>query len=172
MPDYLAQVLHGKRILLLKEMMTAAGCSDDLLFRDIASGFRISGWMPVTGNTSAKLRPPQMSLASLKILAPGLNKTVFSKLSSSSVHYRILRPQHHYALWDPAGREDSLDEYFLLADFSFSTILNSRCWATVFKLELCNDCKPFRMFLITCLEFECGVFLQDFQLLLRLNLAS
>ncbi|CAE7325898.1 NaCP60E [Symbiodinium sp. CCMP2592] len=54
MPDYLSEVLRGKRLLLFKEMMTAAGCSDEHLFRDIASGFRISGWMPVTGNTAPK----------------------------------------------------------------------------------------------------------------------
>ena len=55
MPEYLAQVLQGKRLLLFKEMMAAAGCTDELLFRDIVSGFRISGWMPVTGNTTAKV---------------------------------------------------------------------------------------------------------------------
>ena len=81
MPEYLAQVLKGKRLLLFKEMMTAAGCSDELLFRDVVSGFRISGWMPVTGNTTAKVRAPKMSAASLKLLAPGLNKVVFAKMS-------------------------------------------------------------------------------------------
>ena len=81
MPEYLAQVLKGKRLLLFKEMMTAAGCTDELLFRDIVSGFRISGWMPVTGNTAAKVRAPKMSTASLKLLAPGLNKVVFAKMS-------------------------------------------------------------------------------------------
>ena len=29
MPDYLSQVLQGKRLLLFKEMMQAAGCSDE-----------------------------------------------------------------------------------------------------------------------------------------------
>ena len=81
MPEYLAQVLQGKRLLLFKEMMTAAGCTDELLFRDIVSGFRISGWMLVTGNTTAKVRAPKMSTASLKLLAPGLNKVVLAKLS-------------------------------------------------------------------------------------------
>ena len=78
MPDYLARVLQGKRLLLMREMMASAGCSNAHLFRDIVSGFRISGWMPLTGNTSSKMRPPKLSVSTLKLFAPGLNRTVFN----------------------------------------------------------------------------------------------
>ena len=102
MPDYLSQVLQGKRLLLFKEMMQAAGCSDELLFRDIVSGFRISGWMPETGNTGPKVRAPKISTDTLKLLAPGLNKTVMSKLS------RRQEPELEQAVWDETQREADL----------------------------------------------------------------
>ena len=145
MPDYLAQVLKGKRILLLKEMMTAAGCSDDLLFRDIASGFRISGWMPVTGNTSAKLRPPQMSLASLRILAPGLNKTVFSKLA------RRQDPELEKVVWDETQKEIDSGWVWLTTEFSGRSITMRFGIRQGEKIRLIDDCT------ISCLNLTVGL---------------
>ncbi|CAE7366831.1 unnamed protein product, partial [Symbiodinium sp. KB8] len=145
MPDYLAQVLKGKRILLLKEMMTAAGCSDDFLFRDIASGFRISGWMPTTGNTSAKLRPPQMSLASLKILAPGLNKTVFSKLA------RRQDPELEKVVWDETQKEIDSGWVWLTTEFSGRSITMRFGIRQGEKIRLIDDCT------ISCLNLTVGL---------------
>ena len=145
MPDYLAQVLQGKRILLLKEMMTAAGCSDDLLFRDIASGFRISGWMPITGNTSAKLRPPQMSLASLKILAPGLNKTVLSKLA------RRQDPELEKVVWDETQKEIDSGWVWLTTEISGRSITMRFGIRQGEKIRLIDDCT------ISCLNLTVGL---------------
>ena len=99
--------------------MAAAGCTDELLFRDIVSGFRISGWMPVTGNTTAKVRAPKMSTASLKLLAPGLNKVVLAKLS------RRQEADLEDAVWLETQKRDSMQ-----VGFGFpltSLVAASRC---------------------------------------------
>ena len=81
MPDYLSHVLKGKRLLLLREMMESAGCPDKGLVDDISKGFRISGWMPATGNTDPKVRRPSMSLETLKVLSKGINSASLKKLT-------------------------------------------------------------------------------------------
>ena len=47
LPPYLRQVLSGKRLLLLGEMMEEARCPDISLVQDIRQGFRIF-WVDAT----------------------------------------------------------------------------------------------------------------------------
>ena len=82
LPLYLQQVLSGKRLLLLGEMMEEAKCPDVGLVQDIRQGFRISGWMPLSGNSRQKVKRPAMSMETLLVLANGLNKSVFERLGS------------------------------------------------------------------------------------------
>ena len=82
LPPYLQQVLSGKRLLLLGEMMEEAKCPDVGLVQDIRQGFRISGWMPLSGNSRQKVKRPAMSMETLLVLANGLNKSVFERLGS------------------------------------------------------------------------------------------
>ena len=145
MPEYLAQVLQGKRLLLFKEMMTAAGCTDELLFRDIVSGFRISGWMPVTGNTTAKVRAPKMSTASLKLLAPGLNKVVLAKLS------RRQEADLEDAVWQETQKEIDAGWVWISSDFSSRSITMRFGIRQGGKVRLIDDCT------ISCLNLTVGL---------------
>ena len=56
LPPHLQQVLSGKRLLLLGEMMEEAKCPDIGLAQDIRQGFRISGWIRFLATLSLKLR--------------------------------------------------------------------------------------------------------------------
>ena len=145
MPEYLAQVLQGKRLLLFKEMMTAAGCTDELLFRDIVSRFRISGWMPVTGNTTAKVRAPKMSTASLKLLAPGLNKVVFAKLS------RRQEADLGDAVWLETQKEIDAGWVWISSEFSGRSITMRFGIRQGGKVRLIDDCT------ISCLNLTVGL---------------
>ena len=65
MEPHLKEVLRGKRLLLLGEMMSEAGCPDSQLPNDIKEGLRLSGWMPVSGNTSPSVKRPERLVSSL-----------------------------------------------------------------------------------------------------------
>ncbi|CAE7839749.1 NaCP60E [Symbiodinium sp. CCMP2592] len=146
MPDYLSEVLRGKRLLLFKEMMTAAGCSDEHLFRDIASGFRISGWVPVTGNTAPKVRAPKMSSTSLRLLAPGLNKTVFSS--------KLARRQDEeleQTVWAETQREIDSCWVWVATEFSGRSITMRFGIRQGGKVRLIDDCT------ISCLSLTVGL---------------
>ena len=82
MPPYLAKVLSGKRLLLMAEMMKEAKCPDESLIQDIQSGFRISGWMPRSGNTQPHVKRPSMSVDTLLMLASSLNRSTYDRLRS------------------------------------------------------------------------------------------
>ena len=82
MPPYLAKVLSGKRLLLMAEMMRAAKCPDESLIQDIQSGFRISGWMPRSGNTQPQVKRPAMSVDTLLVLSRSLNRSTYDRLKN------------------------------------------------------------------------------------------
>ena len=80
MPPYLARVLSGKRLLLMAEMMEEAQCPDMGLIQDIQDGFRISGWMPRSGNTQPHVKRPSMSVDTLLMLSSSLNRSTYDRL--------------------------------------------------------------------------------------------
>ena len=145
MPDCLSQVLKGKQLLLFKEMMTAAGCSDEHLFRHVVSGFRISGWMPVTGNTAPKVRAPKMSSASLKLLAPGLNKVVLAKLA------RRQETELEKAVWLETQKEIEAGWVWVSTEFSARSITMRFGIRQGGKVRLIDDCT------VSCLSLTVGL---------------
>ena len=145
MPGYLSQVLRGKRLLLFKEMMTAAGCSDEHLFRDVVSGFRISGWMSPTGNSASKVKAPRMTTSTLKLLAPGLNKTVFAKLA------RRQDADLEQTVWDETQKEIDLGWVWLSTEFRGSSITMRFGIRQGGKVRLIDDCT------ISCLNLTVGL---------------
>ncbi|CAE7280308.1 NaCP60E [Symbiodinium sp. CCMP2592] len=145
MLGYLAQVLKGKRLLLFKEMMQAAGCSDEHFFRDVVSGFRISGWMPATGNSGPKVRAPKMSVDTLKLLAPGLNKTVVSKLA------RREDPELEASVWQETQKEIDLGWVWVSTEVSLCSIVMRFGIVQNGKVRLIDDCT------ISCLNLTVGL---------------
>ena len=81
LPEHLRPILKGKRLLLLREMMEAAGCEDVALVDHICQGFRLSGWLPASGEFVARSRRPKFSVHTLGILSKGLNKSTLEKLA-------------------------------------------------------------------------------------------
>ena len=81
LPDHLKLILQGKKLLLLKEMMRAAGCADETLVDDICRGFSLSGWLPASGEFLPRSRRPKFSVQTLGVLAKGFNKVTLQKLS-------------------------------------------------------------------------------------------
>ena len=145
MPDYLSRVLQGKRLLLMREMMACAGCSDVHLFRDIVSGFRISGWMPLTGNTAGKLRPPNLSVTTLKLLAPGLNRTVLDRLS------RRQDLELEQSVWEETQKEIDRGWVWVSTEFVGRSITMRFGIRQGGKIRLIDDCT------ISCLNLTVGL---------------
>ena len=81
LPEHLRPILKGKRLLLLREMMAAAGCEDGALVDHICQGFRLSGWLPASGEFVPRSRRPKFSVQTLGVLAKGLNKATLERLS-------------------------------------------------------------------------------------------
>ncbi|CAE7235845.1 unnamed protein product [Symbiodinium sp. CCMP2592] len=81
LPDHLRPILKGKKLLLLQEMMRAAGCEDVDLVSDICQGFKLSGWLPASGEFVPRSRRPKFSVETLGVLSKGLNKATLQKLS-------------------------------------------------------------------------------------------
>ncbi|CAE7377990.1 NaCP60E [Symbiodinium sp. CCMP2592] len=81
LPDHLRPILKGKKLLLLQEMMRAAGCEDVDLVSDICQGFKLSGWLPASGEFVQRSRRPKFSVETLGVLSKGLNKATLQKLS-------------------------------------------------------------------------------------------
>ena len=138
-------MLQGKRLLLMREMMACAGCSDVHLFRDIVSGFRISGWMPLTGNTANKLRPPNLSVTTLKLLAPGLNRTVLDRLS------RRQDFELEQSVWEETQKEIDRGWVWVSTEFVGRSITMRFGIRQGGKIRLIDDCT------ISCLNLTVGL---------------
>ena len=75
-PPHLKQVLSGKRLLLFRELVEASRCPDTGLVDDICNGFKLSGWLPDSGNFSRRLKSPEYDLDCLKKISSGLSAAV------------------------------------------------------------------------------------------------
>ena len=113
MPAHLQPILSGKRLLLLREMMDAAGCQDPDLVSDICAGFDLTGWQPASGHFPARVRRPEMSTETLKVLSAGLNASVLGML-------RTQKPDElEMAAWRETQKE--LEAGWIWIDSSAST---------------------------------------------------
>ena len=137
LPPYLRQVLSGKRLLLLGEMMEEAKCPDISLVQDIRQGFRISGWMPLSGNSRPKVKRPAMSMDTLQILSKGLNKSVLDRLGNRQ------DPELESAAWQETRKELAAGWTWLANDADISGLLIALRFALrqgPTKIRLIDDC--------------------------------
>ena len=79
LPEHLRHVLKGKRLLVWQELLQHIGYPDTSLISDIQSGFRLSGWLGVSGVFPRKVRPPACTQEDLKAMAPGLNESAWGR---------------------------------------------------------------------------------------------
>ena len=137
MPPYPRKVLSGKRLLLLGEMMEEAKCPDHDLVKDIRQGFRISGWMPLSGNSQPKVKRPAMTMDTLLILSSGLNKSVLERLRIRQDHDLEL------AAWEETRKELDAGWSWLSDDKSNKGLLIALRFALrqgPTKIRLIDDC--------------------------------
>ena len=135
MPPYLRKVLSGKR--LLGEIMEEAKCPDHDLVKDIRQGFRISGWMPLSGNSQPRVKRPAMTMDTLLILSSGLNKSVLKRLRTRQDHDLEL------AAWKETRKELDAGWSWLSNDQSNKGLLIALRFALrqgPTKIRLIDDC--------------------------------
>ena len=83
LPGHLKSILKGKRLLLLKEMLTELQYTDVAIVDDIISGFKLTGWSPRTGVFDPDVRRPELTLEQLQKMAPGLNASIIRSVNES-----------------------------------------------------------------------------------------
>ena len=83
LPAHLQPILKGKRLLLLREMMDAAGCDDPELVSEICEGFSLMGWQSASGHYPPRVRRPEISVETLRALSAGLNASILQKLQAT-----------------------------------------------------------------------------------------
>ena len=81
---HLREVLDGKRLLLLKEMLLDLGYPDKDLVDTICDGFPLTGWMPKSQVFPAHMKRPTQSSDSARKLAKGVNKSIIKQVSEQS----------------------------------------------------------------------------------------
>ena len=86
MPDHVPQVLGNKRLVLMGEMLDDLQYPDTKLVSDIASGFRLSGYMTKSNVFRSRTKRPAMSLDTLKRLGRSFNSASAEALGNWQDH--------------------------------------------------------------------------------------
>jgi len=97
--EHIRHVLQGKRLLIFKEMLEDLQFPDRNLFKDIITGFRLSGWMRDSQVFMGLPRPPKLTLEALLKSSLGLQKAVMK---------RVKEPEDaelHLAAWEKTQAE-------------------------------------------------------------------
>ena len=81
---HLQHLLRGKRLLLLKEVLTSLNYPDSTLVDEISSGFTLHGWMQESNVFPKDLKRPEYSLDMVKNMAKGLNQMIFAQVNATS----------------------------------------------------------------------------------------
>ena len=81
---HLQHLLRGKRLLLLKEVLTSLNYPDTTLVDEISAGFTLHGWMQESNVFPKDLKRPEYSLDMVKNMAKGLNQMIFSQVNATS----------------------------------------------------------------------------------------
>ena len=76
-------VLHGKRLLLLEELLRSLGHEDTRLVTDICSGFRLTGWLPPSNVMEPKITAPCESASNLWRRRTALNMSAWAQTRST-----------------------------------------------------------------------------------------
>ena len=83
MEPHMREVLAGKRLLLLKEMLLELDYPDKTLVDEIGRGFQLSGWLPKSNVFPTALKRPARSLEAVRSMAKGLNKNIVKQVSAN-----------------------------------------------------------------------------------------
>ena len=92
LPEHLKPILKGKRLLLFREMMDAAGCEDPELVSEICQGFSLVGWQSASGHFLPRVRRPEISVETFRALSEGLNSAVMDKARARASRVTLKLP--------------------------------------------------------------------------------
>ena len=84
LPEHLRLLLKGKRLLLLKEVLTDLQYPDVGVVDEIASGFTLHGWMVESHVFPKETKRPEYTLDMVKSMAKGLNKMIYKQVESTA----------------------------------------------------------------------------------------
>ena len=76
MPDHLRKLLLGKRLVLFGKMLADLDYPDCELVNDIATGFKLSGWMPDSNIFPKNVKSPTLTLDALQRSTDSFNSKV------------------------------------------------------------------------------------------------
>ena len=80
MPEHLRKLMAGKRLVLFGKMLTDLGFPDETLIQDIATGFKLSGWMPGSNLFQKNVKSPTLTLEALQQSTESFNSKVRTQM--------------------------------------------------------------------------------------------
>eukprot|EP00435_Cladocopium_sp_Y103_P072753 s158_g41.t1 len=83
LPQHLQQLLQGKRLLLLKEVLQDLKYPDSGLVDEISNGFHLHGWMTGSGVFPKDTKRPEYTVDMVKSMALGLNKMIVAQVNAT-----------------------------------------------------------------------------------------
>ena len=99
MQPHVRQLVGNKRLALWREILVDYGYPDVAIVDDIASGFKLSGWMPKSHVFKARAKRPSMSMETLKGLSKALNAATYKNMTVRQ------EPDIEGATWDETVEE-------------------------------------------------------------------
>ena len=83
-PPYIKQALGDKNVLVWRDILSSLGHQESELWCDLRDGFRLTGWMPVSGIFPKHLRPPSLSKDELLVQAAYKTPLTLSSIAGGS----------------------------------------------------------------------------------------
>ena len=83
MDDHVKCVLHNKRVVLFKQLLTDLQYPDHKVADEMAEGFPLCGWLPSSGIFPPRIRPPEIHEEFLRKMAPAISARTLASVSST-----------------------------------------------------------------------------------------
>ena len=80
---HIREVLKGKRLLLLGEILNSLNYPDKTLVEDLKQGFQLTGWISRSGVFPQAMKRPERSVEAALNLAKGVNKSIIKQVQAS-----------------------------------------------------------------------------------------
>ena len=83
MPGHLKKILKAKRLVVFKRVLQEIGYADVAIADEIASGFRLLGWVTRSGVFPSKVRPPTLHKDMLRKMASSFSARAIATIRST-----------------------------------------------------------------------------------------
>ena len=111
-PDHVAKIMTGKRLVLWGEILQSLGYPDSSLIKEMAEGFRLTGWMTKSNMFPKGAKRPAFGKETMLKLAKGLNRATLQSLSrrqdpelEQGTWNETLAEVEHGWIWEDVRRE-------------------------------------------------------------------